>query len=187
MQIPVYYIPVVTAVAGFLAIFVAVKLLLRVVLPKKQAEIAAGLGKLVATQLFSFDAIRAKLSDPEKIKAIMPYVEEQLDHFLREKLPKAMPVLSMFIGDSTIGQIKGTLVAELNTLFPKIIDQYLQNAQKEFDMEVIVTRKVSEVSIPQIESALQQNMGKELGMLYLSGALIGLLTGALYLGIILLF
>ncbi len=187
MQMPVYIIPIVTAIAGWLAIFLAVKLLFRRILPKQQPLIASKLGQLVATQLFSFDAIRAKLSEPEKIKAIMPFVETHLDHFLREKLPKAMPVLSMFIGDSTISQIKGTLVDELNTLFPKIIDQYLQNAQQEFDMEKIVTRKVNEISVAEIEKAVQANMGKELAMLSGFGALVGLLTGLVYLGITLLF
>lgn len=182
MQMLVYIVPIVTAIAGWLSIFVAVKLLFRNILPKKQPELAEKLGHLVATQLFSFDAIRAKLSDPEKIKAIMPYVETQLDHFLREKLPKAMPVLSMFIGDSTISQIKGTLVAELNTLFPKIIDQYLGNAEKDFDLQNLVTRKVNEVSIATIEKAVS----KETNMLAGVGALIGLGVGAIYLVIALL-
>ncbi|UYQ91054.1 hypothetical protein MKQ68_13220 [Chitinophaga horti] len=179
---PIYIIPIVTAIAGWLAILLAVKFLFRSILPKKQPELAAKLGHMVATELFSFSAIRAKLTDPEKITAIMPYVETHLDHFLKEKLPKAMPVLSMFIGDSTISQIKGTLVTELHTLFPKIIDQYLQNAEKDFDLENVISRKVNEVSIPAIEKAISKEVNKLAGF----GALVGLGVGAIYLAITML-
>ncbi|TDX02241.1 hypothetical protein [Dinghuibacter silviterrae] len=52
---------------------------------------------------------------------VLPMAETEVDTFLRQKLPKAMPVVGMFIGDKTIAQFKAIFMEELGTLLPDFI------------------------------------------------------------------
>jgi hypothetical protein len=68
----------------------------------------------------------------------MPMVESHIDHFLREKLSAEMPMISMFIGEKTIQQLKGIFIAEIQTLFPDMLSQYLDKLERELDLKKIL-------------------------------------------------
>lgn len=195
----IFFLPLIAAIIGWLLNSLAVTLLFRPykpvklgfftlqgLFPKRQIQLANSLGAFVGKQLFSFDDIKSKLTDPQKIKNIIPLVEAHLDTFLREKLPKAMPVLSMFIGDSIVNQIKTHLVAELDTLFPLMIGQYLDNVQQELDLEKIVSQKIAGITTDKLEAVTHDLLRKELQSFKLLGAISGLITGLICLGISLL-
>ncbi|PUZ22513.1 Protein of unknown function [Chitinophaga costaii] len=193
-----YFIPLLGAFIGWFTNWATIRLLFRPlrpvnlgfiklqgIFPKYQQQWAQLLGDTVATQLFSFDAIRTKLTDPEQIKAIMPVVESHLDTFLREKLPKAMPVLSMFIGDSTVSQIKGVLVEELHHLFPLLIGQYVNNLERDINIQQMVATRISTLSATELEAALHARLRKPLQALLWLGAGIGFVIGIVQLAIVL--
>ncbi|WP_143309282.1 DUF445 domain-containing protein [Chitinophaga vietnamensis] len=177
----IYCLPIIAAIIGWLINSFAIRLLFRKVFPKKQQQLAAQIGAMVGQQLFSFASIKQKLTDPAQIKNIIPLVESHLDSFLRERLPKAMPVLSMFIGDSIVNQIKSHLVAELDTLFPILISQYLDNVEKDMNLEQIVRTKIESISAGQLETAVHQLLPKELSAFKMLGALTGFITGLIAL------
>lgn len=190
----IYLIPFISAFIGWFTNWIAIKMLfhprqpmnlgfmtLQGIFPKRQRQFAEKLGKLVADELLSFEDIREKLTDPQKIKNIIPLVEDHLEHFLRVKLPEAMPVLSMFIGDTTIKQIKDVLVKELDTLFPMMIDKYLDNVKDELDLERIVTDKVAAFSSDKLEQILQGIMSREFRFVEIIGGVLGFLIGLLQL------
>lgn len=177
-----YFIPFLAAITGWLTNKITIYLLFRS-FSGRQQQLADQTGEFVATQLFSFDDIRNKLADPDKIKSMIPVVEVHMDTFLREKLPEAMPVFKMFIGDSTIQQVKKVLVAELDNMFPEIISQYLQDTQKELDIRAIVSRKIKELSASQIKKAVTVSLGRELRLAEYGGAVFGFLIGLLQLWI----
>lgn len=173
-------IPVVTALLGWFIHHLAAQTFFTRILPARQQALAQQLGAFAGQQL-SFSAIKSKLTDPEKIKNIIPLVEAHLDTFLREKLPKAMPVLSMFIGDSIVNQIKSHLVAELDTLFPVMINQYLDNVEKDLNIEKMVTEKIAGISAEQLQQTSQQLLGDGVKKFKLLGAFTGLCCGVVTL------
>lgn len=194
----IFFLPLIAALIGWLLNSLATTLLFRPyqpvkigfitlqgVFPKRQAQLAAGIGTMVAGN-FSFEDIKRKLTDPEKIKKIIPLVETHLDAFLRERLPKAMPVLSMFIGDSIVNQIKSHLVAELDTLFPVLINQYLDNAEKDLNLEKMVTEKITAISAEELERTVHRLLPAALRQFKWLGALTGFITGLIAMGISLL-
>ena len=141
-------IPIISAFIGWFTNWIAIKMLFhpRVptkvlgitfhgIFPKRQKQFAEKLGKLVSNELLSFKDIEQKITDPNNIKKIMPHVEGHIDHFLRNKLSEQMPVISMFIGDKTINQLKSVFIAELEILFPTIMHNYMGNLQEELDLE----------------------------------------------------
>ena len=82
------------------------------IFPKRQQQFAEKLGKLVSAEFLSFDDIEQKISNPENLKKVMPMIETHVDDFLRNRLKDEMPVISMFIGDKTITNLKTMFMKE---------------------------------------------------------------------------
>jgi uncharacterized membrane protein YheB (UPF0754 family) len=149
------------------------------IIPKKQPELAKQLGQLVSTQLFSFGDIKKKITQKENIDKILPQIEGHIDHFLRTKLGTTFPMLSMFIGDKTITQMKGAFMSELEIILPEVLKSYVGNLQKDLDLEKIITEKVQEFSPGKLETALNDILKKELNFIKISGAVLGFTIGLL--------
>ncbi|QJB29987.1 hypothetical protein HF329_01145 [Chitinophaga oryzae] len=179
-------VPVATALLGWFIHHLAASTFFTRILPARQQALAQQIGAFAGQQL-SFSTIKSKLTDPDKIKNIIPLVEAHLDTFLREKLPKAMPVLSMFIGDSIVNQIKSHLVAELDTLFPVMINQYLDNVEKDLNIEKMITDKIAGISAEQLQQISRQMLGDGIAGFKLLGALTGFCCGLVALLFLIIF
>ena len=167
--------PIISAFIGWITNWVAIKMLFHPrtpkrilgitfhgIFPKRQQKFAEKLGKLVSEEFLSFDDIEAKISNPENLKQIMPTIETHIDDFLRNKLKDEMPVISMFIGDKTIGNLKTMFMKEIETLLPIVMKQYAANLKTELDLEQIVITKVAAFSSDKLEEVLYQIMSKEI-------------------------
>ncbi len=192
-------IPLISAFIGWVTNWVAIKMLFHPrtpkrflgitfqgIFPKRQEQFADKLGKLVSNEFLSFNDIEDKISSPENLKKIMPMIEDHVDEFLRNRLSTEMPMISMFIGDKTIGKLKGAFMQEIESLFPAVMKQYAANLKTELDLEQIVIRKVSGFSSDKLEEILYQIMSREFRFVEIIGAVIGLIIGLLQVLITLL-
>lgn len=190
MTIALFLIPLISAFIGWFTNWIAIKMLFHPRLPKKilgitfhgifpkrQQQFAAKLGKLVSEELLSFSDIEKKIVDPKNIELLMPYVETHIDHFLRVKLPEEMPMISMFVGDRTIAQMKTVFISELELLFPLLMTNYMGQLEKELDLEKIVVEKVSNFSSDKLEEILLAIMSKEFRFVEIIGGVLGFLIG----------
>jgi uncharacterized membrane protein YheB (UPF0754 family) len=188
----IYLIPFISAFIGWFTNWIAIKMLFhprepKIILgirfqgifPKRQQQFAEKLGKLVSEELLSFEDIESKISNPANISKLMPLVEEHIDHFLRVKLPEQMPVISMFIGDKTINQLKEVFITELTELFPAIMKNYMNNLQEDLNLEKIVSQKVAGFSSDKLEQILNAIMAKEFRFVEIIGGVLGFLIGLL--------
>jgi len=188
----IYLIPFISAFIGWFTNWIAIKMLFhprepKIILgirfqgifPKRQQQFAEKLGKLVSEELLSFEDIESKISNPANISKLMPFVEEHIDHFLRVKLPEQMPVISMFIGDKTINQLKEVFLTELTELFPAIMKNYMNNLQEDLNLEKIVSQKVAGFSSDKLEQILNAIMAKEFRFVEIIGGVLGFLIGLL--------
>lgn len=184
-------IPIISAFIGWVTNWIAIKMLFhpRVpkkilgitfhgIFPKRQHLFAEKLGKLVSAEFLSFDDIEQKISSPENLKKIMPMIEAHVDEFLRHRLGKEMPMISMFIGDKTINKLKEAFMKEIELLFPPVMKQYAANLKSELDIEQIVIKKVSAFSSDKLEEILYQIMSREFRFVEIIGAVIGFIIGA---------
>jgi uncharacterized membrane protein YheB (UPF0754 family) len=185
-------IPVISAFIGWFTNWIAIKMLfhprkpvkilgltIQGIFPKRQQQFAEKLGKLVSQELLSFRDIEQKLTHPDNIRQLMPVVDEHIDRFLREKLSSEMPVISMFIGEKTIQQLKSVFMSELETLFPVIMQRYMGNLQQQLDLEKIVVDKVAGFSSDKLEEILKGIMSKEFRFVEILGGILGFLIGLL--------
>jgi uncharacterized membrane protein YheB (UPF0754 family) len=192
MKLTYILIPIISAFIGWFTNWIAIKMLFHPkvpvkilgisfhgIFPKRQKQFAQKLGKLVSEELLSFSDIEQKIADPANIEKLMPYIETHIDHFLRVKLAEEMPMISMFIGDKTINQMKGIFIQELQTLFPQIMENYMGQLQKDLDLEEIVVKKVSGFSSDKLEEILQAIMSKEFRFVEIIGGVLGFMIGLL--------
>jgi uncharacterized membrane protein YheB (UPF0754 family) len=121
--------------------------------------------------------IESKITDGSNLQQVMPIVETHIDNFLRNKLAAEMPIISMFIGDKTIEQLKSVFMKELEALFPVLMANYMDKLKHQLDLEAIVTEKVSNFSSDKLEEILQAIMSKEFRFIEVIGAVLGLLIG----------
>jgi uncharacterized membrane protein YheB (UPF0754 family) len=154
------------------------------VLPVYQSTIAKELGKLVLKEFLQTKMIEEKITDPAQLQKIMPVIEEHIDDFLRNKLKKEMPIISVFIGEKTIGSLKKVFMTELEILFPKIIGGFASNMVNDLNVESLISQKINGLSISEVESAFQKNFSRQVNLAQVAAALIGLLIGLLGLVII---
>jgi len=183
-------IPFISAFIGWFTNWIAIKMLFHPrepkkilgitfqgIFPKRQRQFAEKLGKLVSTELISFKEIEEKITHTGNLEKVMPVIENRIDDFLRRKLSDVFPIISMFIGDSTINQLKVVFIDELRTIFPEIIRKYMKNLESELDMEEIVTSKVAGFSSDKMENILNQIMSSEFRFVEIIGGVLGFLIG----------
>ena len=186
-----YIIPVLlSAFTGWVTTWIAIKMLfhprkpinilgwkLQGIFPKNQQLIAQKLGQVVGKELLSFAEIEQKVTDPENLKQLKPEIEKHIDTFLREKIKDVFPMLSMFIGEKTIIQLKEAFLMELESLFPVLMKSYMNKLEKDLDLEKIVTEKVAGFSSEKLENILDQITKKEFKFLEVIGGVFGFLIG----------
>ncbi|HEX9508882.1 MAG TPA: DUF445 family protein [Puia sp.] len=194
-----YTIPFISAFIHWLTIWMALKLLfhprqpkkilgftLQGVFPKKQQQIAENLGRIVGQELLSFEDIEQTITDPANVQRILPLADEHIDNFLRHKLKESMPMISMFIGDKTIGQLKAVFMKELEELFPVIMKNYVAHLKNDLDLERIVVDKIANFSSDRLETMLNQILTKEFRFVEVIGAALGFFIGLLQIFLTLL-
>ena len=185
-------IPVISAFIGYFTNWIAIKMLfhprepfrflgmsIQGIFPKRQQQFGEKLGKLVSDEFLSFKDIEQKITSPSNLEKILPVVEQHIDSFLHNKLPKSFPMLSMFIGEKTINTLKTAFLEELTDLFPILMHQYVNTLQKELDLEHIVEQKVREFSSDKLESILYQIMAKEFRFVEVLGGVVGFIIGVI--------
>ena len=186
----IYLIPFISAFIGWFTNWVAIKMLFHPkepvkilgitfigIFPKRQAQFAEKLGKLVSAELLSFQDIEEKITNPSNMEALIPQIDAHIDHFLRVKLADRMPIISMFIGDQTIAQMKAVFMAELQELFPGLMKSYMNQLQSQLDLEKIVIEKVKGFSSDKLEQILNDIMSKEFRFIEILGGVLGFIIG----------
>lgn len=194
MTIKYILIPLISAFIGWITNWVAIKMLFHPrepkkflgitfhgIFPKRQKQFAEKLGKVISTELISFDDIKSKMMQPSTVEKVMPLIRERLDGFIKTKLTEKMPILSMFIGNNTLDQIKESMVEELANSLPEMLDKLGSEMKAELDVEKIVADKVNNFSSDKLEQILLSIMSKEFRFVEIIGAVLGLMIGLVQL------
>lgn len=183
-------LPLISAFIGWFTNWIAIKMLfhprepkrflgltIQGIFPKRQQQFAQKLGSMVARELLHFDEIAAKIADPTHLVKVKPFIEEHIDNFLQHKLAQKLPVLSMFIGPSTLAPIKEGLLEEIDLLLPQLMERYASDLSATVDIERMVSEKVEQFSSDKLEQLLVAIMSKEFRFVEIIGAVLGLLIG----------
>jgi uncharacterized membrane protein YheB (UPF0754 family) len=147
------------------------------VFPRKQNAIAKRLAHLVAHELFDLDEVIEKVKDPRHLEELHPFIESHVHEFLAVKLNEKIPVVSMFIGESTLNKLKEGLMEEIILLLPQVINKFTDKLSSQVDIEQIIAEKLAGFPSSKLETILKTNLRKEIVLLQLLGFAAGLLFG----------
>ncbi|GAA4457233.1 DUF445 domain-containing protein [Rurimicrobium arvi] len=183
-------LPLISAFIGWFTNWIAIKMLFHPkqpkrilgvtfhgIFPKRQQQFARKLGAVVASELLHFNDIAKRIADPVHLEKVKPFISEHIDNFLQHKLAEKLPVLSMFIGPSTLTPIKEGLIEEIDLLLPQLMERYAANLSTSIDIERMVVEKVEGFSSDKLEELLVAIMSKEFRFVELIGAVLGLVIG----------
>ena len=90
-----------------------------------QAPLIGWARNLNLTHLLSEEKLDTQLDK------VMPIIDHKLDDFFRHRLTEKLPMISMFIGDKTIQQLKTVFLEELRQMFPTLMQSFVSNLQKD--------------------------------------------------------
>ena len=129
--------------------------------------------------MLSFRDIEEKITGNNNLENIYPEIEKHIDDFLRNRLKESMPIVSMFIGNSTVNQLKDVFMNELKTMLPGLLKNYINNLKSELDLEKIVVEKIKGFSSDKLETMLNQILTKEFRFVEVIGAILGFIIGVI--------
>jgi hypothetical protein len=121
-------------------------------LPFIAAVLGAGLAPL-AVILFVRPAKLKNLLQ-SILPEVLPLAETEVDIFLREKLPKAMPVVGMLIGEKTITQFKAIFMEELGTLLPAFIGNCAGKLSRALIYKAVIAGTVAGAGLGLLQDAI---------------------------------
>ena len=151
------------------------------IIPSSQQRLATKLAEFADQEMMGALQIEEKLKDPSHFEKIRPVVEKHVDEFLRVRLGKEMPMISMFVGDKTIDKMKTVFMKELEDIFPQVIAQLGGNLQQELDIRKIVTSKISSIPPADLITRIRPALSLSLRKLRWAGALTGFIIGVVQL------
>ncbi len=196
MQYTLFLIPIISAFIGWFTNWIAIKMLFHPrepkkilgltfqgIFPKRQQQFAEKLGALVSKELISIKDIQNKIAEPATLQKVMPHINTEIANFMDSKLNEHLPIISMFIGNDTLNNLKNSLSTEIQNAFPKLIDKLGDELTQSIDIEKMVTQKVAAFSSDKLEEILVAIMKKEFQFIEIIGAVLGFIIGLLQIGI----
>lgn len=187
-----YTIPIIAALIGWVTNWIAVKMLFRPrkkikilfleiqgIFPKRQYALAEKIGKMVADELLSVQDLKEKMSHPENVAVLTKNIEGKIDDYLKTTFPSKFPLMSLFIGKKTRGQLKTEFLKEVEEATPVVIEQYLNNMEGSLNIERIIREKVALLSPVKLENLINSILKKEFKFIEFIGGVLGFLIGLL--------
>ncbi len=186
----IYTLPVIGALIGWLTNYIAIKMLfhprqerriffipVQGVFPKRQKDFARKLGQIVSEELVSAEDITAHLKEKATSEAVLDHIAMRLEEGIAKRLPRAFPMLAMFMSSDMAEKIKNFLMGQIGSLNEELIDKLSDELEEELDVHRIVEEKVAAFSSDKLEEILFSIMRREFKFVELVGAVLGFLIG----------
>lgn len=186
----IYTLPFIGALIGWLTNYIAIKMLfhprdevkiflfsIQGVFPKRQKEFARKLGQIVSEELVSVEDLTAHLKEKATSEAILNHIARRLEDGIALRLPRAFPMLAMFMSGDMAEKIKGFLLEQIGSLNEELIDKLSGELEEELDVHRIVEEKVAAFSSDKLEEILFSIMRREFKFVEMVGAVLGFLIG----------
>ena len=186
----VYTLPFIGALIGWLTNYIAIKMLfhpknevrfffisMQGVFPKRQKALARKLGEVVSEELLSAQDVIAHLKEKATSEAVLNHIALRLEEGIASRLPRAFPMLAMFMSSDMADKIKVVLLEQIGSLNEELIDMLSGELEEELDIHKIVEEKVSAFSSDKLEEILFSIMRREFKFVEMVGAVLGFVIG----------
>ena len=186
----IYTLPLIGALIGWLTNYVAIKMLfnpkneikiffvsLQGIFPKRQQAFAEKLGQVVSTELLTAQEVTAHLKEKATSEAVLDHIAMRLEEGIASRLPRAFPMLAMFMSNENAEKLKRVLLEQISSLNEELIDKLSGELEEELDVQAIVEEKVAAFSSDKLEEILFSIMRREFKFIEVVGAVLGFFIG----------
>ena len=149
------------------------------ILPAMQPKLASTIAAAIGQKYLSAKLIEEKLGNPALIDQIKPEIEEQIDLFLKNKLPETFPLLAKLMGEKTLLKFKEAFLSEVETIFPVLIKRLADKTISENNPENWIAEKLNAIPLKDVKAFFYTHASKQLFLFKLMAAFIGALLGGL--------
>lgn len=183
-------LPIISALIGWLTNYIAIKMLfhprqpvrlglftLQGILPRRQADIALQLGRIVATDLLSSQDLVARLTNDTSRAVYRDFVDAEAEKFIHQKLYPSVPLSRLFLRTKTLARLKESLVEELLEKLPDMIARLTAPDTGSLDIQHMVETQVLAFSTDRLEKMLHEILAKEFRFIEVLGAVLGFIIG----------
>lgn len=184
-------LPFISGLIGWLTNYIAIKMLfhprqpvrlglftLQGILPRRQADIALQLGKIVATDLLSSEDLVDRLTNDTSREVYREFVDAEAEKFIHRKLYPSVPLSRLFLRTKTLRHLKESLVEELLDKLPDMIGRLTAPDTGSLDIQHMVEAQVLAFSTDRLEKMLHEILAKEFRFIEVLGAVLGFIIGA---------
>lgn len=198
-SLAIYSLPLITALIGWVTNYIAIKMLfhprkpvrvgfftIQGILPRRQADIAVQLGRVVATELLSSRDLVEQLTNQQSRAVYNDFIDSQTEKFIRGKLSKAIPVSTLLLRSRTLTKLKEAFADELIEQLPALVEHLTTPTAGALDIQQLVEDRVRSFSTDRLEKILYDIVAKEFHFIEILGAVLGFVIGFLQLLFILL-
>ena len=185
----IYAIPFISALIGYVTNFLAIKMLfypkrpvnlilfkVQGIFPKRKSLLARRMAKLVAEELLSMEQLKEEIDRQATQGQIRVAIEEEVEHYLREKLSNFNPIVQSLINDQRIHQLRDKICVEIEAFIPRITHQFFQRLDM-VNLENMVFEQVISFTSDKLEEMMMSVIQKELRFIELAGAFLGFTIG----------
>lgn len=184
-----YVIPFISAVIGYVTNYIAIKMLfyprrpinlrlftIQGIFPKRKTLLARRMAKLVAEELLSMDQLKEEIDRQATQGEIREAIEEEVENYLKEKISSLNPLISTFINDNRMLQLRDKICREIESFIPKITRQFF-NRLDTVDLENMVFEQVASFTSDKLENMMMSVIQDELKFIEWAGAFLGFAIG----------
>jgi len=192
-----FLLPFLAAGTGWLLLLIALKVFLaqnrtskwslNYFIRKNKPALAEEIGNYAGTHVWDTASLTENLSGSRVSEALRPFMEQHINHFLEVKLVEQFPVIAMLGGTKITGQIKESLMAELEILLPGMLQQIAGLLSAKTNAGKLITEKIKEIPEERLRGALGRKLESNSGKIRLAGAAFGFLVGLVLMLFLLLF
>jgi uncharacterized membrane protein YheB (UPF0754 family) len=147
------------------------------IIPCYRKQLIQQVGAWINTQAIPNLKLEEKLTAPGNLEQLMPIIETHIDDFLRNKLAKEMPMISMFISDKLIAKLKETFMQEIAQLLPKLLGSFAGQLQQKADATLFLYQLSDNYPDHKIQSVFNITLQKEIAKGSIFSLLFGIVAG----------
>ena len=153
---------------------------IRGLIPASRENISKKAGEWARLALLNYRGFDEKMADPALLQKLRPEIESHVDHFLQVKIKAVFPLLSQFMGEKTISQFKSSLLAEIDELFPVLMQKFSGDLKNELKVNDMVKERIEAMEDSVLRTMLYDAAGKKIFLrkccCVMAALLMGLIT-----------
>jgi uncharacterized membrane protein YheB (UPF0754 family) len=180
--------PLVGGAIGYVTNRLAVKMIFRPIQPRRilgvrvqgligrrQEEIATSIGRVVGSHLVSHGDVVAALESLDLEQLVDGAVARGLEPKVAEL--RSLPLVGNFLTDERIADLRASFVRAMVNDKHSLFEQLERAVEQGLDVQDVVTRKVREFRVEQLETLILEVAARELRAIELFGAVLGAVVG----------